>query len=56
MTETPLGAAEQATPLDLSEVEAQDDEARLRSLEDLHAHLEAELERDDPTTGSDPRR
>jgi hypothetical protein len=36
----------------LDEVEEQDDEARLESLEKLHDSLEATLERDDPRAES----
>lgn len=36
-------------------VEEQDDETRLRSLEDLHSRLESELERDDPSAEANRR-
>lgn len=38
----------------LDQAEEQDDEARLNSLEELHARLERELERDDPQSEARP--
>lgn len=38
----------------LDQAEEQDDQARLTSLEELHARLEQELERDDPQSETRP--
>lgn len=53
MTETKDGADQAQEDLDL--VEEKDDATRLKSLEDLHAHLETELERDDPSAEANRR-
>ena len=51
----PIADPADAAQHDLDQVEEQDDETRLKSLEELHVHLEAELERDDPTTEANRR-